>query len=166
MSAAPQPQRFIVLCRDPSGESFLKLDLLGELAGSILALKRIARKGPAKSTPDLFDTAELTLEKARQGTTYFVRDFRPLVRREGIGMRYQALHHASTLSLLLARNGPQMPDPGALFALAERSFDAFAAGQAPRVVLFKALFLLRLGRWIQRETDLTLPVNFPASGSL
>lgn len=138
----PATQAVLILKVAPSGESFLRLDALGAEDGSLICLKRVSSKQPTKDRPDLFDTAELQLEPAKSGNTLFVRDYRVLQRRESIGQSYRSLEYASDYAVLLARNATHMPDPAALYRLAERTLDAFAERNAPAIVYLKGLYLL------------------------
>ena len=140
--STPATERALVLSVTPSGESFLRLDALGAEDGSFVCLKRVSSKQPSKDRPDLFDTAELQLERAKGGNTLFVRDYRVLHRRESIGQSYRSLQYASDYTTLLARNAAHMPDPTALYLLAERTLDAFAERSAPAIVYLKGLYLL------------------------
>ncbi len=137
-----ESHRALVLRQAPSGESFLKLDLLTPESGAFLCLKRVSKKNPQQAAPDLFDTADIQLETSKQGTARFIREYQLVTRREAIGRNYRALQHASAYCGLLARNAPHMAEPAALFELAERSLDAFAEGKAPEVVHLKAIYLL------------------------
>ena len=138
-----ESHQVLVLRKEPSGESFLKLHLLGPELGCQLCLKRVATKKPSQMpAPDLFDTAEVQLESSKQGTALFVGDYQITRRRSEIGFNYRALRHASDLSNLLVHNGSHMADLPALYQLAERSMDAFAERLEPSVVFLKSLYLL------------------------
>ena len=133
----------LVLSKEASGESFLKLHLLGAELGCQLCLKHIATKNQSsKSAPDLFDTAEVQIDTSKQGTAQFIREYEITRRRSDIGLNYRSLQHASNLSRLVIHNGSHLPDLPALYRLMERSIDAFAAGSEPSLVFFKALYLL------------------------
>jgi len=138
-----QSQRVLLLRKEASGESFLKLHLLGPELGCQLCLKRVSSKSRStKSAPDLFDTAEVQLESSKHGTAYFVGEYEILRRRSEIGLNYRALRLASEFSNLLILNGGHMADLPALYGLAERSMDAFTDRLEPAVVYLKSLFLL------------------------
>lgn len=138
-----QTHRVLVLRKEASGESFLKLHLLGPELGCQLCLKRVATKNRStKAAPDLFDTAEVRLDTSKQGTAQFVAEYEVIQRRSEIGLNYRALRHASDLSNLLIANGGHMADLPTLHQLAERSLDAFADRLDPAVVFLKGLFLL------------------------
>ena len=99
--------RCLVLGRDASGESHDLLTLLEPDEGLQRCLLRRRRAG-AGDAPDLFDEAEVTLEKSRDGGTRFARDYRLLRRRTGIGRDPRALERASRLAGILRRNPPPM----------------------------------------------------------
>lgn len=138
-----QTLRALVLKKEPSGESFLKLHLLSAESGIQLALKRISTKNsPTKLTPDLFDTADLQLDPSKQGTAYFVGDYQVAQRRSEIGKSYRSLRHAANFSNLLITNGTHVADPPALYQLTTRCMDAFAERNVPEVVFLKSVYLL------------------------
>jgi len=138
-----QAQRVLVLRKELSGESFLKLHLLGPELGLQLCLKRVAQKKLQNtSAPDLFDTAELQINPSKQGTARFLSSYELIERRTEIGQNYRRLKYASDLSNLLIANGGHMADLPALYELTEKSMDAFAQKLEPAVTFFKTLFLL------------------------
>jgi recombinational DNA repair protein (RecF pathway) len=135
--------RVLVLRKQLSGESFLKLHLLGPELGCQLCLKRVATKNHSKSAPpDLFDSAEVRLDNSRHGTARFVGEYEIIRRRSEIGLNYRTLRHASDLGNLLILNGTHIGDLPTFYQLAERSLDAFAEGREPSVVYLKCVFLL------------------------
>lgn len=136
-------QRSLVLRKEPSGESFLKLHLLSPESGVQLCLKRVSSKrSGSKPAPDLFDTAEVRLEASKHGTAQFVGDYELMHRRSEIGQSYRSLRYASDFCNLLILNGTHMADLPTLYQLAERSLDAFAERSIPAVVFLKGLYLL------------------------
>lgn len=138
-----EAHRVLLLRKEPSGESYLKLHLIGPELGCRLCLKRVStKKQSTKAAPDLFDSADVQVETSKQGTALFVGDYEVRQRRSEIGMNYRALHYASALSNLLVRNASHIEDLPALFQLAERSMDTFAAGLEPSVVYLKSVYLL------------------------
>lgn len=137
---ATQPA--LILKVAATGESFLRLDVLGAKDGLFVCLKRISSKQISKGSPDLFDTVELQVDRAKSGNTLFVRELQVLHRRGAIGSSYQNLQYASDYATLLAKNSIHMPDPSALYQLAERTFNAFAERAAAPVVYLKGLYLL------------------------
>jgi len=132
----------LILRTAPSGESFLKIELLCPEQGVCFCLKRISKKNPLKERPDLFDTAELNLEASKQGSLQFLTDYRVTLRREAIGLSYHSLKYASDFCAIIAENGPHMPEPEALYTLTERTLDAFGQKKAPAIIFLKALYVL------------------------
>jgi len=142
MPASATPTEALVLRREAAGESFLKVDALSPDRGLVTALKRVASKGPSRQRPDLFETADITLDHPSGGGATFVRDYRPTRQRPGIGGDYRALRAASAYASVLERNGVHLDAPGELFELAECVFDALADRKSPPAVLLKGLYLL------------------------
>jgi recombinational DNA repair protein (RecF pathway) len=137
------PHPALVLRIEPSGESFLKLHLLRPEDGLVLCLKRISKKNRSNQPmPDLFDSAEVTLENSKQGTMQFAREYHLLERRTAIGRDYRRLQRASELCQLLVMNAHNMPDLPALYELVARSLDGFNQRSTPDVVFLKSIFLL------------------------
>jgi hypothetical protein len=138
----PEQEESLVLKTAPSGESFLKLYLLTIQNGVFLCLKRIPKKALHSSIPDIFDQALITLETSQQGTMRFVKEYQITQRREQIGHNHRSLSSASFFSQLLVSNAAHLPESKTLFNLTARSFDAFAAGKVPEIVLLKSLYLV------------------------
>lgn len=138
-----ESHRILVLRKQPSGESFLKLDLIGPELGCSLCLKRVASKKQSQNAaPDLFDTAEVQLDTSKHGTAQFVGEYQIIQRRSEIGLNYRALRYASDFSNLLIANGGHIAEIPALYKLAERSMDAFAERLEPSVVFLKSVYIL------------------------
>jgi hypothetical protein len=142
MSGPPVIERALVLRTAPSGESFLKLNVLSPENGVFLCLKRVSKKNPLNEIPDLFDSADLQLETSKQGSARFVGEYRLVHRRSSIGQSYHTLRHASDFCALLALNGPHMAEPEVLYELTRRTLDAFAERNVSAIVLLKALYIL------------------------
>lgn len=137
------PQRFLVLRIEATGESYLKIHLLGPDDGLEVCLKRVSRKKISSNpTPDLFDTAEIELEYSKQGTMRFVKEYQLVERRSSIGQSYQHLQRASAFCNLLVRNGTHLPDQHALYQLTNRCLNAFNERSTPAIVYLKSLFVL------------------------
>jgi hypothetical protein len=137
------PHPALLLRKEHSGESFLKLHLLCPENGIQLCLKRVSSKASHQGAqPDLFDTAEVRINPSKQGTANFVADFRVILRRSRIGQSYERLRYASDFANLLILNGTHMAEIPALYLLAERSLDAFTERNTPSVVFLKSVYLL------------------------
>lgn len=138
--------RCLVLGREPSGESHLLLSLLEPGEGVHPCLIRANRKGDGR--PDLFDEAEVALERARGGSNRFVRDYRVLRRQTGIGRSPQALERASRLGNLVRRNPPPPESAPVAFRIVQETFAAMATRPRPDAAYLKALWLLlKDGGW-------------------
>ncbi|MEC8333732.1 MAG: hypothetical protein VXZ83_06365 [Verrucomicrobiota bacterium] len=138
----PEEEEALVLKMEPTGESFLKLHILTTGSGVFLCLKRIPKKALQSYIPDIFDQALITLETSQQGTMRFVKEYQITQRRVQIGQNYKSLSSASFFSQLLVSNAEHLPESKTLFDLTARSFDAFAAGKVPEIVLLKSLYLV------------------------
>ena len=138
----PEEEEALVLKMEPTGESFLKLHILTTGSGVFLCLKRIPKKALHSSMPDIFDQALISLETSQQGTIRFVKEYQLTQRREQIGQNYRSLSNASFFSQLLVSNAEHLPESKTLFNLTARSFDAYAAGKVPEIVLLKSLYLI------------------------
>lgn len=136
-----EKENAIVLNTEFSGESFLKLYLITAKSGVFLCLKKVSRNTRSSSIPDLFDHAFVILERSQQGNVKFIKEYQLIRRRERIGTNYKSLSCASYLSQLLVNNSIHLPESKALFDLIHRSFDAFADGKVPEIVLVKSLYL-------------------------
>lgn len=142
MSRETSAETAVILRLAPSGESFLKLDLLGMGCGARACLKRLPKARASRVAPELFDTAEIHFETPAGGRASFVSEYRPLRRRPAIGSSYQKLKDASGFCSFLLENAAHMPDPEALCRLTERILDAFAERPDSGIVLFKGLYLI------------------------
>jgi recombinational DNA repair protein (RecF pathway) len=138
--------RCLVLGREPSGESHLLLSLLEPSEGVHPCLIRANRRGEGR--PDLFDEAEVTLERARGGSNRFVRDYRVLRRQSGIGRSPQALERASRLGNLVRRNPPPPESAPVAYRIVLETLSAMASRPRPDAAYLKALWLLlKDGGW-------------------
>lgn len=142
MSAPAVTERALVLRIAASGESFHKIDILTAESGTFLCLKRLPKNRSQSTEPDLFDTADIQLEPAKQGTVRFVKDYQLVHRHSAIGQSYHKLQHASDFCALIAQNGPYMADHAALYQITERTLDAFAQRALPSIVFLKAIYIL------------------------
>lgn len=138
--------RCLVLGREPSGESHLLLHLLEPAEGVHPCLIRAGRRGEGR--PDLFDEAEVSLERARGGANRFVREYRVARRNAGIGRDPLALERASRLGNLVRRNPPPPESAPVAFRIVAETLAAMAARPRPDAAYLKALWLLlKDGGW-------------------
>jgi len=139
----PQLQTTVfILGRQPSGsDSFEQLTGFSSEHGVMLLLRRVkSAKGAAPL--DLFDEAEVDLESASQGRTWFVKEHRHRRRHDGIGRSYEALQAAVALGRVLARNPVPDESRPAITELLRVSFGALAGGGRPDIVWLKSLYSL------------------------
>jgi hypothetical protein len=132
-----------ILGRQTSGsDNFEQLTAFSEEHGALLCLRRVSTK-PATSAPplDLFDEAELALESASQGRTWFIKEHRHLHRFPGIGRSYDALRAASALASLVSRNPIADESRPPVAALLRQTLGALETGARPDLVWLKALFI-------------------------
>ena len=139
--------RCLVLGREPSGESHVLLTLLEPTDGILRCLARASRRAGA-TQPDLFDEAEVTLERASGGANRFVREYRPLQRQPGIGRNHAALERASRLAGVVRRNPPPPESAPVAFEIVREGLAAMAGRPRPDAAYLKALWLLlKDGGW-------------------
>jgi hypothetical protein len=143
-----------ILARQPSGsDAFEQLTAFSTEHGVLLCLTRLPKSANAASARrssaggsegrlDLFDEAELWLESASQGRTWFVKEHRIIRRHDGIGRSYDALKVAAALGGLLARNPVPDESREPVAGLLRSSFGALAAGGRPDIVWLKTLYSL------------------------
>lgn len=105
-------------------------------------MQRLSKKPGKISRPDLFDTADIELEKAKQGPLFFLKDYRLVMRRTQIGRSYRTLKYASDFCSLITKNGPHMADPNILYLISERTLNALCEKDAADTVFLKALYIL------------------------
>lgn len=130
-----------VLRRLPPAERFQQYQVLSAEHGLLLCLRRLAtRAAPASPVLDLFDEADLWLESANQGRTWFVREARVLVHHGAIGRSYDALRLASAFAAILGRNPVHEDSRAGVAALLHQTLAAFGAAARPDIVFFKALY--------------------------
>ena len=167
MSAPTTTERAIVLRVAHSGESFHKMDIIGPTSGAFLCLRRHSNRTSHAALPDLFDTADIHLETAKQGTSRFVKDYQLVHRRSRIGQSYRKLQHASDFCALIAYNGPHMADPAGLYHITERTLDAFAEREVPAIVLLKSIYILLKdeGYPVRESWGPQLPLTLRASAA-
>jgi hypothetical protein len=110
-------------------------------SGVVSALRRLAKKNARAAVPlDLFDEAEVVLESANQGRSWFIGEARVRVRHGEIGRSYEALLAASRLARLIARNAVGPESRPAVARLMREAFAAFGTGPRPDIILLKSLY--------------------------
>lgn len=139
--------RCLVLGREPSGESHTLLTLLEAEEGLVRCLIRPSRRAGV-AQPDIFDEAEVTLEKSSGGANRFVREYRALQRLPGLGKSHVALERASRLAGIIRRNPPPPESAPVAFQITRETLHAMADRPRPDAAYVKALWLLlKDGGW-------------------
>lgn len=137
-----------LLALAPHTGDHLVLTCFSPADGLFSALLRPPRglKTDAAPPPDLFDRLALELRHAKgapAGGPWFVREYRILSRRAGIGRDYATLAAASRLARVVIKNPVPEDSRAAVDALLAQALAAFARpGARPDLVFFKSLYCL------------------------
>ena len=123
-----------------TSEHFLKLDYLSPVNGLDYGLLRFSPKNKKASRPDLFDTAEISIELGNVRKKHFLKDYSPITQRPAIGKHYSRLDYSCRFARFLLENLSSVPDPKELYQLSKQSLDAFNSGYPPETILLKALY--------------------------
>ena len=156
MPAAAKQFSGYVLDRIVQGEKFWRVRIFTETLGAQSCLVRIAGKNKTTCVPDLFDKAEILLEKPKNGQAEeelrFAKEYRLVHRNSGISRDYTALFSASKFVSVLAKNAFAPESAPALFKLCENALHAFAEKPHADATYFKALWTLaREGGYAVKE---------------
>ncbi|GHC10233.1 hypothetical protein [Cerasicoccus arenae] len=129
----------VVLATVPSGERFLRLNILSPDEGRLVAMWRRSNKNSG-SSPDLFDQAVFHLEGSSSATTWFLKEYRLEHSRRALARSYRTLQLATRLGELLWRNLPHTEFFAPTAQLAIDAFNAFESSTLPQCVYLKALY--------------------------
>ena len=140
MNPDPWLIEITVLKITQTSEHFLKLDYLSPVYGLDYGLLRFSPKNKKASRPDLFDTAEISIELGNVRKQHFLKDYSPITQRPAIGKHYSRLDYACRFARFLLENLSSVPDPEELYQLTKQSLDAFNSGYPPETILIKALY--------------------------
>lgn len=127
----------VLRCRE-NGDNLLSIAFLSKTRGLHYPLLRKSKKG---TRPDLFDTARITLSRAKQGELLFASDYTALKRRAGLALSYERLKIASRFAEIVRCNVQHLPDHEIIFALSEKLFDTLETEPAPEAAYLKTLYL-------------------------
>ncbi len=130
-----------LLSKKTTGESYLSYQIFSGEHGLLLCLKRVSQKKTDKVQPDLFDRAQLDLEKPQTGYAWFVRDYEIIKRHTGIARNYNSLLCASEFASTLLKNLTHTETFAGLFHLTGVVFQSWEKGLNPELVLLKSLYL-------------------------
>lgn len=134
-----------ILDRIVQGEKFWSVVILTREYGAQPCLVRIAGKNKTTCVPDLFDEAEILLDKPKAGTDStlrFAKEYRLVRRNVGISGNYSALVCASKFASLLAKNTFPPDSHTGIYRLSENVFRAFGEKPNPDATYLKALWTL------------------------
>jgi hypothetical protein len=135
-------QHVIILGREPGAERFEKIRIFGSEEGLDLVMLRKSSRSKGIDALDLFDEAELLLEKKSTGGLAFIKEARCLQRHSTISKNYPRFEAAAWFAKAVYLNAQHMSNAEGVFDLLKRSFAAWNEEKPTHIVLFKALFLL------------------------
>ncbi len=130
-----------LLSKEASGESYQRYQVFTAEHGLLLCLKRISTRKTIKIQPDLFDRAQLELEKPQSGVAWFLREYTVVARHTGIARNYKTFLNASEFAAALLKNLAHVETFEKLFSLAAIAFESWEKGHDADVVLLKSLYL-------------------------
>lgn len=133
-----------ILGRAVHGEKFWLINTLSAEEGNLSCLIRQATKKTGTIVPDLFDEAELALERPKAGAEgpRFAKEYTLLARHTGISGNYSGLVYASRLASALARNAFPPDARESVFKLCRNAISAFSEKPRKDATFFKSLWLL------------------------
>lgn len=134
----PEEDHGLVLNYAEKGEKFWSLAFLSHSQGLYHPLVRKTKRG---NRPDLFDTGQARISRAKQGELIFLSDYYPTRRRSGLARSYEILQIASRFAEILRKNSQHLADYEVLFQISERFFDSLETGPSPRAAYLKTLYL-------------------------
>ena len=136
--------KIFILGRAVHGEKFWLINALSEEEGVFSCLIRQSTKKTGTIVPDLFDEAELTLERPKPGAEgpRFAKEYTLLARHTGISGNYAGLVYASRLATVLARNAFPPDARTSVYSLCRNAISAFSAKPRKDATYFKSLWLL------------------------
>ncbi|MCD8299509.1 MAG: hypothetical protein LUD39_07170 [Opitutae bacterium] len=134
-----------ILDRCVHGEKFWRVAILTREFGSVSCFVRISGKNKTTVVPDLFDEAEILLEKPKSGSESdprFAKEYNLVHRNSGIAKSYTALSVASKFVAILAKNAFPVDSAESLYTLCANTFRALAEKPNPEACYLKALWTL------------------------
>ncbi len=130
-----------LLSKEVAGESYQRYQIFSQGEGLLLCLQRFSTKKTPKVQPDLFDRAQIDLEKPQSGIAWFLRDYRIISRHNGLAGNYKTFLLASEFAALLLKNLSHVETFEKLFSLTAIALESWEKGYNPEVVLLKTLYL-------------------------
>lgn len=153
----------IVLRLEEKGESFWSMAFLSENEGLEYLMLRRSRR---RTRPDLFDTARVRLSSGKREGPQFPDEYHVLRRRAGIGKSIERIRVASRFAEVLRRNARHLPDPGTVFPVCERFFDAAADGVSLEAAYLKSLYLFAAAEGFPVKEDWATALPAPGRRDL
>lgn len=135
--------RSYILGRAVHGEKFWLVTALSAEEGAFFCMIRQVTKKTGTIVPDLFDEAEILLERPKAGAEgpRFAKEYALIERHTGISGNYSGLVYASRLATALAKNAFPQDARAAVFRLCGNAIAAFSEKARKDAVYFKALWL-------------------------
>lgn len=130
----------IVLARREGAGKFDRLDVLTAEHGVLPCMQQHGKAG-GQIAADIFDFAELGLERRGTRSNWFVKDLDLVKRHGGIGKNYRALQQASSWGRFAIRNSIHLEGFSGIYSITCEALSAWDAGSPPAVVYLKALYL-------------------------
>lgn len=135
--------RVFILGRAVHGEKFWLITTLSAEEGASACLIRQSSKKTGTVVPDLFDEAEITLERPKAGSDgpRFAREYALIARHTGISGDYAGLVYASRFATVLARNAFPPDARAAVFSVCRSAISAFSEKPRRDATYFKSLWM-------------------------
>jgi len=132
----------IVLSKEPSGDSWLRLIVFSAHHGNTLCLKRLSHKKSTEASIDLFDQLHVNLESRNQGRSWFISEHQHLNNFQQIGKNYDSLVFASRFAKILVKNTLHEESRLHVYQLFQNALKAWNTGIRPEVTFLKSIYLL------------------------
>ncbi len=145
MSAPTTRYCGFILNRTVDREKFWRIVILTQEFGTVTCLLRISTKSKTNIVPDLFDEAEILLEKPKAKNTSelrFAKEYYLINRNSGISKSYASLSAASKFASVLAKNEFAPDSAEDIFALCKTTFLALTEKPNPEACYLKVLWTL------------------------
>ena len=135
--------RVFILGRAVHGEKFWLITTLSVEEGASSCLIRQSTKKTGTVVPDLFDEAEITLERQKAGSDgpRFAKEYALIARHTGISGDYAGLVYASRFATVLARNAFPPDARAAVFSVCRSAISAFSEKPRRDATYFKSLWM-------------------------
>ena len=139
----PQTTHGVTIARKPPKDNYISLELYST-TGPQHCMFRISRSKNAIVPPDLFDQIEAHVERAKTGTTYFVKEFVINQKHQAIAKHYLSFQLACKLLECYRQNLNYSDNYSALLAILGKALHAFNNHLNPHLVYLKSLYNIAL----------------------